>query len=327
MPEIRIAFLVLLFSSLSCQTDKHKGDLAVEPESQASIFHAPDTGSIPKTETGELIRYGMRLIQNTAEYIGPNGRISQNTRNVMSCSNCHLQNGTKAYGLNFFTTYRSYPQFRGRENRVLNLADRINNCIERPHNGIALPADSKEILAISAYIKWVGEQFDEKKHHGQGLRKLEYSGLSASSVRGELIYTKHCQICHMKNGEGVFSADRSRYEYPPLWGDWSYQESSSLHRVIKAARFILYNMPNLSSSWEKPVLTVQEALDVAAFINDGKRHKRPKSTQLSYPDPKHKPIDYFKGPYLDPFPDTLHTFGPWDSIIDFYKSRNLSIVE
>lgn len=97
-----------------------------------------------------------------------------------------------------------------------------------------------------------------------------------------------------------------------------------MHRVLKAASFIKYNMPHGLASIDQPVLTDQEALDVAAFINDGRIHERPKATGPCYPDIIKKPIDFFKGPYNDPFTEEQHAFGPWDEIIRFRENEKNS---
>lgn len=329
MKSFLYSLLIPLFAlfTQSCSTPDQAPTNNAPAQDSLQVFEVPDTSTIPSNDLGHLIRFGKALIENTAFYIGPEGIKSQNTRNQMSCTNCHLQNGTKAYGLNFFNTYRSYPQFRGRENKILNLAERVNNCIERPHNGTPIPVDSKEMQALIAYIQWIGDTYQPNKHKGYGQMPLDYSGLAADSKRGEKVYIQHCQTCHMKNGEGLLEEGKKRYVYPPLWGEQSYQESSSMHRVLKAARFIRFNMPNLTSNWENPTLSVQEALDVAAFINDGQIHSRPKATSPSYPNPAHKPIDYFRGPYLDPFTEQLHRFGPWDEILGYYKTKGFNVID
>lgn len=320
--------ILLVFFMAFCSQPKEKSDEIAGPISVQSkeTYVVPDSNTIPEDELGNLIRYGMNLIQNTSYFIGPEGIVSKNLGNKMNCTNCHLQNGTKAYGLSFFNTHNSYPQFRARENRVLSLAERVNNCIERPHSGKSIPLNSKEMIAIISYIKWVGENFDAEKHNGHSLLSVSFEGLAADPERGALVYKKHCQSCHQTDGEGMLNAQKTSYLYPPLWGKYAYQESSSMHRVIKAASFIKYNMPNNTTNWETPVLTDQEALDVAAFINDGSIHPRPKSKQASYEKIQNKPIDYFKGPYLDTFPEKMHAFGPWDKIISFYKLNNHKVI-
>lgn len=318
-----ILLILFVFGIFSCSMPANKKESTVLSEKTIEIYTPPDTSTIPKNELGEMIRYGLVLIQNTSYFIGPEGVSGKNLRNKMNCTNCHLQNGTKPYGLNFFSTHDFYPQFRARENKVLSLAERVNNCIERPHNGIALALDSREMIAIISYIKWIGDGYSTSSQKGHGLRPVAFESLSADPKRGEAVYIKHCKSCHQANGEGLMNPSQSTYIYPPLWGEFSYQESSSMHRVIKAASFIKYNMPN-TVNWEKPLLSDQEALDVAAFINDGTIHSRPKSKYISYPNNLYKPIDYFKGPYMDSMSEKTHAFGPWDSIIKFYEMNKLS---
>ena len=321
-----IAFLTLL--ATACDTSKHKKEEPVKAKNRTpelELFTAPDTATLKDDAWGKQVKYGARLVRNTAYYIGPNGIVSHNLGNKMNCTNCHLDAGTKPYGLNFFDSHRTYPQYRAREDKILTMSDRVNNCIERPHNGKALVLDSKEMIAIVSYIKWVGEDYDPAIHKGYGIKYINYDSLSADPVRGEAVYIQHCKTCHQADGAGQMTADKSTYTNPPLWGPKSYQVGSSMHRVLKAASFIRANMPNKLASWENPVLTEQEALDVAAFVNDGRIHPRPKSTRVSYANINTKPVDYFEGPYLDSFPTLQHIFGPWTEIEAFYKNKGMKI--
>jgi thiosulfate dehydrogenase len=315
---------VLLVFAFACSPSPHKN---IEPEKRTSVtkelFTAPDTSELKDDEWGTMVKYGRQLVQHTAYYIGPDGVVSKNLGNKMNCTNCHLNNGTKPYGFNFFDSHRTYPQYRAREDQILTMSDRVNNCIERPHNGKPLKLDSKEMVAIVSYIKWIGEKYDPDKYSGYGPKDIVYDSLRADSRRGEAVYMTHCKTCHQEDGQGLWNADKTTYVNPPLWGPNSYQEGSSMHRVIKAARFIKYNMPNKQATLDEPVLTDQEALDVAAFINDGSIHPRPKSKYVCYPNKDTKPIDYFKGPYLDGFSEDQHTFGPWREIEQFYRKQGL----
>ena len=45
-----------------------------------------------------------------------------------------------------------YPQYRGREDQVQSLEQRINGCFERSLNGKAIAVDSREMKAMVAYI-------------------------------------------------------------------------------------------------------------------------------------------------------------------------------
>jgi thiosulfate dehydrogenase len=295
----------------------------------AALFTPPDTSTIPHDELGAMIRYGRELIVNTAYYIGPNGKAGKYLGNKMNCTNCHLDAGTRPFGFNFFSTHARYPQYRGREDKFLNLGERINNCVERPHNGTPLPLDSKEIVAIECYIKWVGTDVPVG-HHAKGDESIElnFPDRAADPQKGAAVFAVHCASCHGKNGEGIWNADSSTYTYPPLWGSYSYQKGSSPHRVTKAARFIKANMPYKIAYWNKPVLTDEEALDVAAFINDDRIHPRPSKKSKGtpdYPNYKSKPIDYGTGPFTDTFSEMQHKFGPFGPIIEYRKAHGLPV--
>lgn len=319
---------IIIFFSCSENNKKKLPETNQVIVKEDTIWQVPDTNNIPKNQFGELVRYGRKLLLNTAYYIGPNGTVGSYLGNKMNCSNCHLQAGTVPYGFNFFSTHARYPQYRGRENKVLSLADRVNNCIERPHNGKHLPLNSTELLAITSYIKWLGENVPVNTNVvGDAPYNIGYIDRAADPVKGENIYIQHCKTCHGDNGEGKLKANQITYEYPPLWGDSSYQIGSSVHRIYKMASFVYCNMPHNIATYKKPVLTIENAYDVVAFINDDRIHKRPKPiTKVDYPNIKAKPIDYFKGPYLDSFPEIQHKFGPYQPIVDFYKKNNLKII-
>ncbi len=328
---LSLPFLILLFTKCGNEVVESKHETLVTDslglDLPAKVWQAPDTNSIPKGEFGDLVKYGKQLLLNTAYYIGPEGKVGKYLGNKMNCTNCHLNAGTKPYAFNFFSTHARYPQYRARENKVLSLADRINNCIERPHNGKHLPLDSKEILAISSYIKWLGSKVPVDGHvEGDEPLKIGFPDRAADPIKGEAVYNTKCASCHGNNGQGKMFANNVTYEYPPLWGDSSYQAGSSVHRVVKLSAFIYANMPNKISSYKNPQLTVQESYDVCAFINDDAIHKRPNPiTKNDYANIKYKPIDYAKGPYLDSFPQKQHKFGPYQPIIDYYKKLGLDV--
>ena len=314
-------------SSNNVTLKKDSTTITTNPDYDEEVWQAPDTSTIPHNEFGDAVRYGRNLVLNTAYYIGPEGIISKNLGNKMNCTNCHLQAGTKPYAFNYFSTHARYPQYRAREDKILSLAERVNNCIERPHSGKPIKLDSKEMTAIVCYIKWVGQNVPIEKHvKGDKPIELIFLDRPADPVKGEEIYMRECKTCHGANGEGKMKADNVCYEYPPLWGLKSYQPGSSMHRVVKAAAFIYANMPNAATSYENPKLTMEEAFDVAAFVNDDRIHKRPANNgTLNYPNFKNKPIDYGIGPYIDTFPELQHKFGPYQPIIDYRKSKGLEI--
>lgn len=292
------------------------------------VFVPPDTSEIPDDEYGEMVRYGRELIVNTAYYLGPEGVVGKHLNNKMTCGNCHLDAGTRPYGLNYFSSHGRYPQYRGRENKILSLADRVNNCIERPHHGKPIPLDSKEMLAFTSYMQWLSRDVPVgRRVKGDSAIQITLPDRAADPDKGALVYTKHCASCHGINGQGQWNFDSSAYTYPPLWGMDSYEWGSSIHRVIKAAKFIKANMPDKLAHWYKPVLTDEEAIDVAAFINDDRIHTRPRPLKSTgYGNIRVKPIDYEKPPFVDTFSELQHKFGPFQPIIDYHKAHNLPVV-
>ncbi len=281
-----------------------------------------DLSIIPQDKFGEAVRYGRELMLNTALYIGPEGINGKYLGNKMNCTHCHQEAGTKAFSLNLMLSHEQYPQYRAREGKVLTLAERINNCIERPHNGKPLPLDGKEMVAFLSYLKWING-FAPKTEKFKGVKGLDiyFPARAASPERGRQLFVLHCQRCHGANGEGQLRADGKSYIYPPLWGEAAYQRGSSMHRVIKLAQWLKANMPYDKATADKPFLSDEEALDIAAFVNDDRIHKRPYVEAVAYPYPQEKAIDYDRGPFMDTFTAAQHKFGPYKPIIDYWKNK------
>lgn len=287
----------------------------------------PGMEQIPADGFGAAVRYGRELMINTALYIGPEGIRGRYLGNRMNCTNCHQDAGTKAYSFNLMLSHEQYPQYRAREGKVLTLADRINNCIERPHNGRPLPVDSKEMVALLSYFRWING-FAATKKTGIGVkgRELSLPLRAASPQKGRRLFVQHCQVCHGANGQGQLRADGVTYVYPPLWGSEAFQRGSSMHRIIKLAQWLKTNMPYGKATAERPFLSDEEALDLAAFINDDRIHSRPYVRGNDYPVASQKAIDYDKGPFIDTFSAVQHKFGPFPPIVTYWKARGLKPV-
>ena len=320
---LSIITIVALAIMCTQANDKKK----VKGTSEAA-FIVPDTSLIPKDKFGDLVRYGRELMVNTAYYLGPNGIAGNYTGNRMNCTNCHQDAGTKPFSMNLVMTHDRYPQYRAREAKVLTLAERVNNCVMRPHNGRPLPLDSKEMAAFLSYFRWINSQVPEGMMEIKGEKNLEieFPDVAADPARGAIVYANHCQRCHGANGEGLIVPGQASYTYPLLWGDSAYQPGSSMHRIIKQAQWLKANMPFDSARWDKPVLTDQQALDVAAFVNDDRIHKRPNPETVDYPIDREKPIDVGKPPFFDTFSAEQHKFGPYKPIIEYWKSKGLKPV-
>jgi len=273
----------------------------------ASQYQIP----LDTNQNGPLIRYGYELIAHTSKYLGPKGTVQHST-NGMNCQNCHLEAGTKPWGLNYGAVYSTYPKFRDRSGSIETIYKRINDCMERSLNGRALDTNSKEIKAIYAYIKWLGEGVPKgKKVRGSGIELISQLTVAANPKNGLSVYTQYCQKCHGLNGEGVMNKEGNSYEYPPLWGADSYNDAAGINQLSKLAGFIKNNMPN-PVNYRKPSLTTQQAWDVAAYISS---HARPtKDKSKDWPVLATKPFDYPFGPYADTFSVRQHKYGPFEPI-------------
>jgi len=319
--SLLLPVLVATCILISCNGNENKKEDI--KTATGEVYPAPDTNNIPKDKFGEMVRYGRQLIVNTALYIGPDGSAGKYLGNKMNCTNCHQDAGTKPHSFSLMLSHEKYPQYRAREGKVLSLAERVNNCVMRPHSGKPLPLDSKEMIAFLSYLKWINSTLKPADKLKAGFDNLDinFPDMAGSPERGAKLYNEKCLRCHGAGGNGQFNAGEATYLYPPLWGNFGYQPGSSMHRVIKQARWLKANMPFDSATWNKPVLTDAEAIDIASFVNDDRIHTRPNPKTFDYPFPGEKAIDYGEGPFADTFPAMQHKFGPFKPIIDYWKSK------
>ncbi len=266
-----------------------------------------------KGERRKLVMYGEELIAHTARYLGPQGTMMQIT-NGMNCQNCHLQAGKQVWGNNYSAVFSTYPKFRDRSGGIETIAKRVNDCIERSLNGTPLDTTSKEMSAILAYMEWLSDGVPKgEKPVGSGIRQLAYLNRAADPQRGAVVYTTHCASCHGVNGQGEAAKEGRGYRYPPLWGSHSYNTGAGLYRLSRLAGFVKDNMPFEKSSHQSPLLSDEEAWDVAAFVNS--RPRPVMDISRDWPDMSKKPIDHPFGPYADQFSEQQHKYGPFQPII------------
>ncbi len=285
---------------------------AIEKAATAStLWLPPNEQSIPAGEQGDLIRYGKELIAHTSKYLGPNGSVAQ-LSNGMNCNNCHLDAGTKPWGNNYAAVYSTYPKFRERSGNLETIPKRVNDCFERSLNGNALDTNSREMLAISAYIQWLGTAIEKGvKPEGSGIFEIAYLDRAADPELGKTVYTQKCESCHQTNGEGLLNADKTEFAFPPLWGKYSYNNGAGLYRLSRFAGYVKTNMP-LGASHINTMLTDEEAWDVAAFVNSQPRPA--KDLSKDWPNIAGKPVDHPFGPFADGFSEKQHKYGPFKPI-------------
>jgi len=272
---------------------------------------------IPAGDFGDKVRLGYQLFVNTQQlrdkYVG----------NELNCVNCHMNAGMKANASPLWAAYFAYPAYRKKNDKVNSFQERIQGCFTYSMNGKAPAANSPELVAISAYSYWLGMSGLMRQYKivgpvpelsdlelvkgakrddfpmpaeiatqqditalsqlpGRGYPKALQPELAYSPDRGVVVYQAHCQVCHGEDGQGQMIAGVAAL--PPLWGAQSYNWGAGMHRVNTAADFIYENMP-LGKSVQ---LTVQQAWDVAAYLNSFDRPQDPRfngdvsKTQASY---------------------------------------------
>ncbi|MGY6559652.1 MAG: c-type cytochrome [Nitritalea sp.] len=284
----------------------------IPEEDLVRLWHAPDWSTVADEPNAVYIEYGRELIANTSEYLGPLGKVKA-ISNGLNCQNCHLGAGTVPFGNNYAAVASTYPKVRGRSGQMEDIPKRINDCFERSLNGAPLEVESEEMIAMVAYMEWLGKEVPKGEvPYGTGLVDVAFLDRAADPIKGKRIYDAHCASCHQEDGQGVMRFDQLAYTYPPLWGEHAYNDGAGLYRMSRFAGYVRANMP-LGATVEKPILTDQEAWDVAAYVNSMPRPS--KDITGDWPDISKKPIDHPFGPFSDTFPEEQHKYGPFAPIV------------
>jgi thiosulfate dehydrogenase len=293
----------------------------------AQEWSVPDVDALPTDVFGQTVRTGRDLIVHTAATIGPDAAdpAKRFSHNGLECQSCHLEGGMTKSGLPLAGVWGVFPQFIGRENEVRTLEDRINGCMERSMNGRALPPDGPEMKAMLSYIRFISAGVPTgHAAEGRGSPPLPLPAEASDPKHGAEVFAQTCAVCHQANGLGLRwtaadAAQRHRYQFPPLWGPDSYNDGAGMARPITAAGFIRANMPR-GTEPDHPVLSAQDAFDVAVFIDSQPRPHR-LGNERDFPDRALKPADATYPPFLGPFPPAQHLTGPWQPIQQWQKDN------
>lgn len=308
-----LLFALALMSALAAPAAAQFVNAPADPE-----WSVPEIGALPDSDDSRLVRRGRDLITATYAHVGPSvaDASKRYAGNNLACTNCHLNAGTKKFGLPLWGLWERFPQYSGRSGAEITIEDRVNSCMTRSMNGKALPQDSPEMAAFVAYIKFLSTGTKKGEFlTGMGAGHMPILGRADDPRRGEQIYSRACAMCHRQDGSGVL---RSRdlpnfgYQFPPLWGPDSFNDGAGMARLMTAANFAHFNMPN-GTSYTRPRLSQQEAWDVAAFVISQPRPKYP-GRDKDFPDLLQKPVDTPYGPYADGFSQKQHEFGPYAPI-------------
>lgn len=261
----------------AAQADKrvdYQAELPKAPPAGGSgYFTPPPHGAYPDGPFGAAVKRGEALFTDTqhaaAAFVG----------NGLNCSNCHIDAGRHPNSAPLWAAWVSYPAYRKKNDHVNSMEERLRGCFTYSMNAQASPTGHAPepgdplLTDLQAYMYWLAKGAPTgEKMPGRGYPKLAAPPQPYSPERGAKVYAANCAICHGDDGQGTKLADGS-YAFPPLWGQDSFNWGAGMHRVNTAAGFIKANMP-----LGKPdSLSLQDAWDVAAFINHQERPGDPRN--------------------------------------------------
>ncbi len=235
--------LFFLFSTQTLFSDQFIQ--LVDPETAPPEIHAQVMRGY------NLMRYTHKLIPDFAG-------------DLVSCSNCHFSAGNnlggKNGGISLVGVSQKYPILLP-DGKRYTLAERINACFEKSLNGKPIPIDSDDMRSFLAYLAWISSPVAAYPEGTPWLglnRKMRVDHMMDPEA-GKQLYAHRCALCHGKNGEG--QRRNEDLNYPPLWGPQAFNTEAGMNVLPILATFIQNNMP-----YEDPSLTIEEALDIAAFI-------------------------------------------------------------
>jgi thiosulfate dehydrogenase len=244
-------------------------ELSAPPPPGTILFTPPLETSIANDAFGLMVKRGLAIFTDTPAQAKPYAN------NGLSCSNCHLDRGRRAGSTPMWAAWVTYPRFRSKNDRVNTMAMRIQGCFRFSMNGTPPPDDSEIMAALQSYFFWLATGAPTgAKLEGAGFPALAEPAEAPSIARGSAVFAASCAACHGADGQGRRTPDLQRYQFPPLWGANSYNWGAGMESVEVAARFIHANMP-----WGlKDALSLQQAWDVAMFLNSHERPQDPRFT-------------------------------------------------
>ena len=301
---------------------------AAEPTPKISLVGrpVPEIDSLPEGPYRSLVVQGHELSTRTFAVIGPEVKNPRKryAGNNLACTSCHQAGGAKPFAIPWVGVTATFPQYRGREDQVSTVEERINGCMERSMNGKPLALDAPEMKAFTTYIAFlskgvpVGEQIE-----GSAVLQSVVPNRRADPAAGSVVYGSKCAACHGADGMGQRTGkrgDAQGYVFPPLWGPDSFNNGAGMNRMLTTTRFIRQNMP-LGASHTATVLNDDEAYDVTAFILSKPRPIKA-HLEADFPARWNKPIDAAFPPYMLGATADQHRYGPFPPLAE--KQREMA---
>lgn len=258
--------LILIFSPLVVRQHAEVQLPKVDKASALSadrdlVYMPPQPGEAPLS-IRDAVQSGHNILVNTRQ------AVPDHVGNQLVCQDCHFQGGItdggRRGGISLVGASARYPQNRKETSGLMSLTDMVNHCFEVNLLGKPLPAESRSMQNMLAYLQWISRGIPPYTEiTWLGLDPLKSEHDPDLSV-GRDIHEEQCAPCHGKDGLGSPFA-------PPQWGPESFSTASRMSRRPILAAFIHLNMPK-----QQPDLTPKQAVDAAAYLL---RHERPRGPQ------------------------------------------------
>ena len=241
---------------------------AYRPAAQSpDKFTPPPLDAMPSGPDGEAVWQGLQLMQHTHTLA------KSHVGNDLNCVNCHVDQGRQAGSAPMWAAYIAYPKYRSKNRKVNTLEERIQGCFTYSMNGKPPAADSPEMKSLVTYFHWLATGLPVGiTPKGAGYPKLAAAPKPASIARGKQVFAANCAMCHGDDGQGRVA--RRAQVFPPLWGPRSFNWGAGMSKISTAAAFVHANMPY----GDGRRLTLQEAWDVAAYLDSYPRPQDPRFT-------------------------------------------------
>ncbi|WMJ68725.1 c-type cytochrome [Stenotrophomonas sp. 24(2023)] len=225
-------------------------------------YRTPSAEEIRGLPNADSVMLGRRLLNETARLL------PDNVGNALNCNACHMAEGKRPLGNHYLNAGSRYPRYMPRPGREIDLADRINGCLQRSMNGRPLAKDAPAMVAMLDYMHWLNRGLVPGSRVAGLTEGPIDSTLSPDPARGQVLYAAQCAACHGAQGEGQRDASGDM-AFPPLWGDDSFNIGAGMARLYKAAAFVKHNMPpaaTLEPPLGQAVMADQDAVDIAAYF-------------------------------------------------------------
>lgn len=228
-----IGMLSLIIFTACSESTSEEDERDTDDESNPPSVHDLD----PDAPLTSYIEDGEELVNSTT--------LTDEQGSELSCMSCHADGGL-TNNLSLAGVTEKYPAYSPREGTVVTLQERINESIVRTLNGEKLEYDGEEMRSIIAYLTHISDR--------DKVRTDTEENTSDDTI-------VEIPEPDLENGEKLYE-ERIADSSPPLWGEQSFTDGSSMSRMSVMTNFVKHSLPENDPG----SLSDQEAADVAAFI-------------------------------------------------------------